>query len=87
VVTKWEKQMPKKQTAPSEQSIQDLLDKEAKLSNTGHGDSEERKQLHTMIRLMRTAADGSSEAPWCFGYDDCTTKVLSQCPWRMDCGS
>jgi hypothetical protein len=67
--------------------IQTLLNQEALLANTGMSDSEQRKQIHTMIRLKRVAADGSSETPWCFGQDDCTTLVLSQCPWRIDCGT
>jgi hypothetical protein len=67
--------------------IQDLLNQEALLANTGMGNSEERQQIHTLIRLMRVAADGSSESPWCFGHDDCTTLVLSTCPWRIDCGT
>lgn len=67
--------------------IQDLLNQEAFYANNGQADCEERKQLHTLIRLKRVAADGSSETPWCFGHDDCTTLVLSQCPWRIDCGT
>ena len=63
--------------------IQDLLNKEAQLSNTGKGDSEERKQLHTAIRLMRD----EKYRPVCFGEDNCSTLLLSTCPWRMDCGS
>ena len=62
--------------------IQELLDQEATLANTGKADSEERKQLHTAIRLMRI-----QPAPVCFGDDDCSTMMLSVCPWRMDCGS
>jgi len=63
-------------------NLQDLLNKEAQLSNTGLGDSEERMKIHTMIRLKR-----GSESPWCFGQDDCSTHTLSQCPWRIDCGT
>ena len=62
--------------------LQDLLDQEAALSNSGLGDSEERKQLHTVIRLKRS----SMPEPWCFGEDDCSTNMLMRCPWRMDCG-
>jgi hypothetical protein len=62
--------------------IQELLNQEAILSNEGKADSEERKQIHTMIRLER-----ANPPPTCFGYDDCSTSVLSQCPWRIDCGS
>lgn len=61
--------------------LQRLLNEEAMLSNTGRSDSEERKQLHTIIRLKRTVK------PVCFGYDDCSTTMLSTCAWRMDCGS
>lgn len=64
------------------QSIQDLLDQEARLSNEGKGDSDERQKIHTVIRLMR-----SGPPPNCFGHDDCSIGELSQCPWRMDCGA
>ena len=64
-------------------SIQILLDEEAWLSNNGQGDSEERMKIHTMIRLRRD----ESARPDCFGYDDCSTRILSMCPWRMDCGA
>jgi len=63
-------------------TMQELLDKEAKLSNQGLGDSEERQQLLTAIRLMRN----EQYRPACFGEDDCSTTFLSRCPWRMDCG-
>lgn len=62
--------------------LQNLLDQEARLSNEGKADSEERQQLLTAIRLMRM-----QPAPVCFGEDDCSTSILSRCPWRMDCGS
>jgi len=64
-------------------TIQELLDKEAKLSNQGQGNSTERQQLLTAIRVMRD----EQYRPVCFGEDDCSTSMLSQCPWRMDCGS
>lgn len=64
-------------------TIQELLDREATLSNQGLGDSAERQQLLTAIRLMRD----ERYRPVCFGEDDCSTNMLSQCPWRMDCGS
>ena len=62
--------------------LQELLDREAHLANTGKADSIERKHLHTMIRLMRD----ESQRPECFGDDDCSTLMLSVCPWRIDCG-
>jgi hypothetical protein len=64
-------------------TIQELLNREAKLSNQGLGASPERQQLLTTIRLMRD----EQYRPVCFGEDDCSTTMLSQCPWRMDCGS
>jgi hypothetical protein len=63
--------------------LQDLLDEEARLANNGHDDSEERKQIHTIIRLKRS----EFPQPHCFGEDDCSTLMLSRCPWRMDCGA
>jgi hypothetical protein len=63
--------------------LQDLLNQEALLSNTGYGDSNQRQHLHTIIRLVRD----ETRRPHCFGDDDCSTIMLSQCPWRMDCGS
>jgi hypothetical protein len=62
--------------------LQDLLNEEAKLSNAGLGDSIERQKILTVIRLKR-----EQPAPVCFGHDDCSTSMLSMCPWRMDCGS
>lgn len=63
--------------------MQDLLNKEARLSNAGKGDSVERQETLTLIRLQRDEA----YRPSCFGEDDCSTQMLSTCPWRMDCGS
>ena len=62
--------------------IQELLDLEARLGNEGMNKShpffvivvEEIKQLR------------GTEQPACFGYDDCSTSILVQCPWRLDCG-
>lgn len=62
--------------------LQDLLDREARLSNIGLGNTDERQELITMIRLKRDDA----HRPDCFGLDDCSTMMLLRCPWRMDCG-
>jgi hypothetical protein len=67
--------------ADKEMTLQDWLNREAQLSNAGKGNSEERMKIHTLIRLKR-----GSEQPVCFGHDDCSTLMLSTCPWRMDCG-
>ena len=67
--------------ADKEITLQDLLNQEAALSNQGKGSSDERMQIHTLIRLKR-----GSVQPVCFGHDDCSTLMLSRCPWRMDCG-
>lgn len=63
--------------------LQKLLDKEARLSNAGKGDSAERQEVLTMIRLKRD----EQYRPVCFGEDDCSTSMLVRCPWRMDCGT
>ena len=54
--------------------IQILLDKEANLSN---------RRYHI---LQQIKAQRGTEPPHCSGLDDCSTNVLSQCPWRIDCG-
>jgi hypothetical protein len=64
-------------------TLQQLLDQEAELSNAGQGGGEQRKQILTAIILMRD----ESHRPVCYGQDDCSTRVLSQCAWRMSCGS
>lgn len=63
-------------------NIQELLDAEAILCNTGHEESAERLKLHTLIRLSRN----ERYRPPCFGEDDCSTSILSTCAWRIDCG-
>jgi hypothetical protein len=63
--------------------LQALLNREAELANTGQAMSEERQQIHTVIRLTRN----ERYRPSCFGEDDCSTTTLSTCPWRMDCGA
>jgi hypothetical protein len=62
--------------------LQDLLDQEARLSNDGKREGEERQQILTMIRLMRD----ETQRPDCFGHDDCSTWALIHCPWRNECG-
>jgi len=57
--------------------IQNLLDKSSKLSNNGKNVGE----LYNQIRKLK-----GSDPPPCFGDDDCSTIMLSMCPWRMDCG-
>ena len=64
-------------------TMQDLLNQEAFYSNNGQETSDERMQIHTLIRLKR---DDQFKPP-CFGEDDCSTLILSSCPWRMDCAS
>jgi hypothetical protein len=55
--------------------IQTLLDKEAHLANR-------RDLVHKQIKVLR-----GTEPPVCWGMDDCSTNILSQCPWRIDCDS
>lgn len=64
-------------------TLQDLLNKEAQLSNDGKGDSPERLEIINIIRKKRDKLF----MPLCFGQDDCSTNMLSKCPWRMDCGT
>lgn len=53
--------------------IQVLLDKEANLANR-------RSLVHKQIVVLR-----GEEPPACWGNDDCSTNIMSQCPWRIDC--
>jgi hypothetical protein len=62
-------------------SLQDLLDKEAELDNSGHSDSEFR-----IIILEEIKAKRGEEPPFCWGWDDCSSEMLIRCPWRIDCG-
>jgi hypothetical protein len=54
--------------------IQHLLNTEAQLANL-------RSEIHEKIIAMR-----GDEPPVCWGQDDCSTLILSMCPWRIDCG-
>lgn len=56
--------------------LQELLDKEAQLSN-------ELLSIREQIRNKRQSLPGP---PPCFGTDDCSTMILISCPWRFDCG-
>jgi len=62
--------------------IQEWLDKSAYLSNNGLQDTEEYRNLIFSILLHRD----DRHRPPCFGQDDCSTLMLSRCPWRIDCG-
>jgi hypothetical protein len=55
--------------------IQELLDKEANLANR-------RDLVHKQIKVMR-----GEIVPPCWGNDDCSTNIMSKCPWRIDCDS
>lgn len=61
--------------------IQQLLDQEANMANTGQRDSDFRKIILEEIKGLR-----GTDAPSCFGEDDCSTNMLCRCPWRNDCG-
>lgn len=54
--------------------IQFLLDTEAQLGNT-------RLEIQERIIMLR-----GKNPPHCWGEDDCSTTMLVQCPWRIDCG-
>jgi hypothetical protein len=55
--------------------VQELLDKEASLANR-------RDLVHKQIKVLR-----GIHPPVCWGNDDCSTNIMSQCPWRIDCDS
>jgi hypothetical protein len=61
--------------------IQELLDKEATMANEGQ-DNDFRKIILLEIKHLR-----GSDAPACWGEDDCSTNMLMRCPWRIDCGN
>ncbi len=62
--------------------VQELLDKEAQMSNEGMDNNHPfRKIIHEEIKSLR-----GNVAPSCHGEDDCSTAMLSMCPWRIDCG-
>ena len=53
--------------------IQTLLNKEAGLSNRRY------------YVLQEIKATRGTQPPQCWGMDDCSTTIMSQCPWRIDC--
>ena len=54
-------------------NIQELLDKEASLGN---------RRYHVIQQIK---AERGAEPPRCWGMDDCSTQIMSTCPWRIDC--
>jgi len=56
-------------------TVQELLDKEANLAN---------RRYHI---LQQIKAERGTEPPRCWGMDDCSTQIMSTCPWRIDCDS
>jgi len=59
--------------------IQQLLDESVVQGR--QGDKQKQHELFEQIRKLRM-----NPPPPCFGEDDCSTLMLSMCPWRMDCG-
>jgi hypothetical protein len=60
--------------------MQELLDEEAILGYRGNKTTmEERKAIHVLIKLAR------DNPPACWGQDDCSSRALATCPWRIDC--
>jgi len=71
--------------------IQVLLDAEAGISNT-ISRYNIKDNAETELRVIRATIHRQIEclrdpAPSCYGEDDCSTAILSTCPWRMTCGS
>ena len=58
-------------TVEHDPKVQELLDKEANLANRRH-------LVHKQIKVMR-----GTEPPRCWGMDDCSTQILSTCPWAL----
>lgn len=72
-------------------AIQVLLDAEAGISNTISNYNIPNKAV-TELKTVRATLHRQIEclrgpAPPCYGEDDCSTALLSTCPWRMTCGS
>ena len=66
-----------------------LLDVEAVLGNLSTDlDNPLSAELVTLrMRVWANIeANRGDDVPVCFGQDDCSTAVLSICPWRMKCG-
>lgn len=66
--------------------IQALLDIHCEASNIVYRktDAELGKKILDLVIPMIEAKRGP--APICYGEDDCSTLILSMCPWRMTCG-
>lgn len=56
-------------------NVQELLEKEASLGN---------RQYHVIKQIKALRGETPRD---CWGLDDCSTEILSRCPWRVDCGS
>ncbi len=72
-------------------TIQVLLDAEAGISNTISNHRILAKAV-TELKIVRATLHRQIEclrdpAPPCYGEDDCSTNILSMCPWRMTCGT
>lgn len=60
-------------------TLQDLLNMEVEQSNSGNRDNA--NHIRYVIRQLRPV-----DPPVCFGDDDCSTSLLSRCPYSFDCG-
>ena len=69
--------------------IQTFLDIEAMASNGQTMLHDDIKQHLPEIRriAVKQLEQIRQPAPACYGLDDCSTYVLSRCPWRMTCGA
>lgn len=69
-------------------NIQVLLDHQADVGNMFYGTDryaeikDKLDVLNDIIKDMR-----GSQPRVCWGTDDCSTSMLSTCPWRIDCDS
>ena len=65
---------------PNQLQMQAMLDEQARLSNEG---KKETAEYQAVIRFIKD--NRFHPAPLCWGDDDCSTHILSMCPWRIDC--
>lgn len=69
--------------------LQTLLDIEAYSSNISFKTNGETKEYAIKIhQLVCSLIEDKRKPnpPVCYGQDDCSTNILSKCPWRMTCG-
>lgn len=64
--------------------VLELLWEHNRLANEAYysGSDIDLSDLKTKIKQLR-----GTISPPCWGDDDCSTQMLSSCPWSIDCGN